>query len=273
MNTFDNQLNLRAHHPNFQTFIDHNNNESKRVRNQYKCYLNEPYGNDPLQSIDIFPSDTPGSPALVFIHGGYWRALDKASYSFVAEPFIKNNFSVFVLNYRLIPQVNMPTLIKDIDLAIQWIRNQASTYNANPNGITLSGHSAGGHLSLMSYLLSQDLRTSIRAICSISGVFDLHPIKDSYLNEVLQLDTDTVKTYSVSNHDLSVIKCPVLLSVGLDETSLFIKQSEKLYTANQHNENISYLELPHLNHYQAVHQLGEEHSPLTRFILEKGKFS
>lgn len=269
-NTFNQQLNLRARHPDFQTFIDQNNHESKRVREQYKCYLNEAYGDDPLQSVDVFPAAKPNAPALVFIHGGYWRALDKISYSFVAEPFIKNDFSVFVINYRLIPKVDMKTLVSDVINAIQWIRNKAEQYNTNPNCLVLSGHSAGGHLSLIAYLLKQNLRDSIKAICSISGVFDLQPISESYLNEVLQLDADTVDTYSLSNHHLTAINCPTLISVGLNETTLFIEQSEQLYTQNQHNPKLQYLELPHLNHYQTIHQLGDTQSSLTLFILKNG---
>jgi arylformamidase len=270
MNTFDQQLNLRARHPDFQTFIDQNNRESKRVREQYKCYLNQAYGDDPLQSIDVFPATQPNAPALVFIHGGYWRALDKVSYSFVAEPFIKNHFSVFVINYRLIPKVDMKTLVNDVINAIQWVSNKAEQYNANPDCLILSGHSAGGHLSFMTYLLEQNLRNSIKAICSISGVFDLQPIKESYLNEVLQLDADTVNTYSLSSYNLAAINCPMLISVGLNESTLFIEQSEQLYAQNQHTPQLQYLELPHLNHYQTIHQLANEKSSLTSFILKNG---
>ena len=273
MKTPENQLNLRVCHPNFQVFLDINENESERVRKNYTCFLDKKYGQEPLQTLDIFPSKVANSPILIFIHGGYWRGLDKKSYSFIAEPFVKNNLTVCVINYRLIPAVTMKTLIEDVSNAINWIIKEAHTYNGNPNKITLSGHSAGGHLALITYLINENLRANIKAICSLSGIFDLAPIKNSYLNETLLLSDNDVVDYSVLNKDLSVIKCPVLLSVGLNETDLFIEESKKLYDKNKSKALIQYYGYEGLNHYQIVHKLGEKQSPLVSFIFEKNNIS
>merc|ERR1711890_199749 len=105
----------------------------------------------------------------------------------------------------------------------------ASKYNGNPNQIFISGHSAGGHLALLTYLMNEGLRPSILGICSLSGIFDLGGIKNSYLNEVLQLNGKDVDSYSVSNKDLGVLKCPIYISVGSNETDFFIKESKILY--------------------------------------------
>ena len=271
--TPNNQLNLRLRHPDYQNFLDINENESRRIKKSYSCYLNQKYGEDALQTLDIFPANVRNAPILVFIHGGYWRALDKKSYSFVAAPFVANNISVCVVNYRLIPQVNMELLLDDVKEVITWIIRKATLYNGNADKVILSGHSAGGHLALMTYLMNKSLRSSIRAICSLSGIFDLAPIKNSYLNEVLQLDENDVENYSVSNKDLSDLKCPVLLSVGSDETDFFIDQSKDLYIKNRSVAPIEYYEYKQQNHYQIVHKLGQEDNPLVNFILEKAKKS
>jgi len=267
--TPNSQLNLRSRHPDYQKFLDINESESRRIRAQYNSSLNQPYGEAELQTIDVFPAKAANSPILVFIHGGYWRALDKESYSFVAEPFLKQNFTVFLVNYRLIPAVNMETQLKDIGDAIHWIQKEALCYNGDPNTLFLSGHSAGGHLALMAYLQNENLRPSIKAICSLSGIFDLTPIKNSYLNEELLLTDTDITVYSVSNKDLSVLKCPTLLSVGSEETEFFIEQSKGLYTNNKSLAPIEYLEYGNLNHYQIVHRLGHEGSPLVKFILDQ----
>ncbi len=268
MSTSDSALNLRLRHPDFQKFLDINESESKRIRAEYTCHLDQKYGEDKLQTLDIFPSNVKNSPILIFIHGGYWRALDKSSYSFVAEPFVKNNLTVCVVNYRLIPNVNMKTVLDDLQEVIHWIQQQAKRYNGNPNAITLSGHSAGGHLALLTYILNEHLRSAIQAICSLSGIFDLSSIKNSYLNEVLQLNESEVRDFSVSNKDLSVLKCPTLLSVGSGETDFFIEQSKSLYTENKSLAPLEYYEYPELNHYQIAHKLGQEDSFLVQFILE-----
>lgn len=269
MTTPENQLNLRARHPDFQVFLDFNERESRRVEEAYPCHLDIKYGPEALQSLDIFPAAGENSPILVFIHGGYWKALDKSSYRFIAAPYVENGISVFLLNYRLIPPVNMQMLLHDIRAGIEWIHSNARDYHANPDSIVLAGHSAGGHLALMAYLMNKHLRQSITAICSLSGIFDLKDIRHSYLNDVLQLDQSDVEAFSVSNKDLSLLNCPTLLSVGLDETDLFIEQSKALYTQHQSLAPLSYHEYPNLNHYQIVHTLGQEDSPLTQFILKQ----
>jgi len=262
---------VNTNNPDFQKYLDINENESRRVKERYTCHLDQKYGKDVLQTLDIFPSNISQSPILIFIHGGYWRALDKKSYSFVAEPFLKNNLTVCVVNYRLIPTVNMETVIGDIKESIHWIQKKSHQYNGDPNAIILSGHSAGGHLALMAYLNDESLRPSIKAICSLSGIFDLKPIKNSYLDEVLQLSENDINDFSVSNKDLSFLKCPTLLSVGAGETDFFIEESKDLYAKNKLSAPIEYVEYEQLNHYQMVHKLGKEDNSLVRFILEKSK--
>lgn len=269
--TPDNQLNLRSQHPDFQFFLDINESESERVRTSYKCHLNLEYGEAPLQTLDIFPSETPDSPILIFIHGGYWRTLDKSSYGFVAEPFIKNNITTCIINYGLIPSVDMEELVNDVQACMSWIQREAHKYNGKASQMILCGHSAGGHLALMTYLINEKLRPNILSICSLSGIFDLAPIKNSYLNEVLQLDEEAVKAFSISGKDLEALKCPVLLTVGSGETELFIEQSRSLHEKASEKATVEYYKYPELNHYQIVHKLGQEGNPITDYILKKCK--
>lgn len=268
MSTPREQLDLRARHPDFQRFLDINEGESRRVEREYRCVLEQPYGPDPLQRIDVFPAQTQGAPCLVFIHGGYWRALDKRSYHFVAEPFIQRGVAVFVLNYRLMPAVSMDELVGDIDAALSWIGREGHRFGADPGTMTISGHSAGGHLTLMAYLRNPELRPSIRALCSLSGLFELAPIRASYLDEVLQLTESDVASHSPARLDLSVVQCPTLLAVGLEETPLFIEQSQRSFENNRSNAAFEYLGCEALNHYQVVHELGRADSRITQFILE-----
>lgn len=267
MTTPEDQLNLRARHPDFQTLLDFNESESRKVEESYACHLDEKYGTAALQTVDIFPAVGENCPILVFIHGGYWKALDKKSYRFIAAPYVEKGTSVFLLNYRLIPSVNMQLLLEDIRDGIDWIRSNAHVYKADPNSMILAGHSAGGHLALMAYLRNEHLRKSITAICSLSGIFDLSVIRNSYLNDELQLDDNDVEAFSVGNKDLSLLNCPTLLSVGLDETDLFIEQSKALYEQHKSTAPLSYHEYANLNHYEIVHKLGQAGSPLTQFIL------
>ena len=248
------------------------------MRKLYKdqCSLDVPYGSDhPLQKMDIFPSAVPNSPILVFIHGGYWRSLDKTNYSFVAERFVESNVTVAVINYRLMPNVNMENLVKDVRDAVEWIQQHASKYNGNPSRIALSGHSAGGHLALLACLLCpSNLRYRICAICSLSGIFNLDPIRRSYLNdESLHLTEQDVENFSVSNNtDLSSINCPTLIAVGGGETSFFVNEAKQIAAkGRKDNPLFQYHEYDKLNHYEIVHLLGafcQDDDVMVPFLLK-----
>ena len=267
--TPESQLNLRARHPEFQTYLDFNEIESARIRGSYRCYLDERYGSDPLQSMDVFPAAQRNSPILVFIHGGYWKGLDKSSYSFVAEPFVESGVTVAVINYRLLPSVNMSELMNDVEMAIEWVQRESDRFNGAGNSIALSGHSAGGHLALISYLKNRSIASKVKALCCISGIYDLEPIRNSYLNEELQLQREDVTTYSVRNMDLSEIQSPTLISVGADETDFFIEESQELYKAAGSVAPVTYLESEARNHYQIVHGLGKKQDPMVEFLLKQ----
>jgi arylformamidase len=266
--TPDAQLNLRERHPDYQIFLDRNERESDRVRSQLSCTIDARYGDAPLQTFDIFPSERPNSPIFVFIHGGYWRGLDKASYSFTAERFVRNGCTACVINYRLLPVVKMQALVEDVQVSLATIRERAREYNGDPDHLILCGHSAGGHLAILAPLMNAAIRNSVQGICSISGLFDLEPIRNSSLNETLQLDAATARKFSPRHLDLSVIVCPVLLSVGASESEVFIQQSRDLFGVSQGLENFEYLECPGLNHYQMVHTLLEQEHRIPEFILK-----
>ncbi|CAB9523969.1 Kynurenine formamidase [Seminavis robusta] len=267
--TPDSELNLAARHPDRQTFLNINETESERVRNCHKCFLEVAYGEDPLQRMDIFPSPVVNSPILVFIHGGYWRSLDKKSYSFVAEAFVAKNVTVAVINYRLIPTVDMLRLLQDVKDSVEFIQKHATDYNGNPSQIALSGHSAGGHLALMTYLMNPSMQPSVPAICSLSGIFDLNAIRHSYLSDdTLQLSPDDVGQFSASNKDLAAVKCSTLIAVGGGETTFFVEESKKIAKARP---SFRYHEYDNLNHYQIVHLLGafQQDDVMIPFLLEK----
>ena len=170
------------------------------------------------------------------------------------------------------PSVNMTNLIQDVIQSIKFIHTHAVEYNGTTAKIALIGHSCGGHLAMLTYLMmsSSEIRSSISCICSLSGIFDLKPIQNSYLNiESLHLSNDDVQKYSVvqatpgdgtttttklSNKDGSLsssVHCPVMIAVGGGETKFFINESKKVSS----NNNFEYHEFESFNHYEMAHLL------------------
>ena len=271
--SFDEPFDLRARHPDFQEYFDRNNELSAEAVEALPCQLDIPYGNHPLQAVDYFPASQGHSPIVVFIHGGYWRALDKSAYRFIARPFHQAGCATCQVNYRLAPEVGLEEIVNDVIAALQSIENHATAINGNPRALYLSGHSAGGHLALIAAMRLQQandpLLSSIKGILSVSGLFDLDPIRQSFLNEDLQLDPATVAKFSPILNETFQTDIPMDFAVGASETEAFITQSRDINERMLANGNRSqFTLLPDLNHFNIVYELGKTDGVLTKRLLE-----
>lgn len=191
--TFDTEwlermYNNRARVPEHGAYFARWAAESARLRAEQRCRLDLPYGRGVNETLDIFPARRRGAPVLFFIHGGYWRSLDKSDHSFIAEPFIRQDVCVVVPNYALCPGTQAaPVTIPDIALqmarALAWTWRYIARYGGDPARITVAGHSAGGHLAAMLLAcrwteVGPDLPAqAARNALSLSGLFDLEPMR------------------------------------------------------------------------------------------------
>ncbi len=176
---------------------------STLARQGMACQLDQRYGQHPAMTLDVFPADTPGAPVLVFIHGGYWRALDKSDHSFVAPAFLQAGAAVVVPNYGLCPTVGMDEIALQCALALAWVWRHAASFGGDPSRIVVAGHSAGGHLAAMLLAcrwktLADDLPAQLlRGALSISGLFDLEPLRQTpFLQFDLKLTPTLVRRLS-----------------------------------------------------------------------------
>ena len=182
----DAQYNNRALVPDFADHLARWTLDSAQARTQ-PCTLDLAYGAGPSESLDIFPAagapPAGGAPVLVFLHGGYWRGLDKADHSFVAPPFTQAGACVVVPNYALCPAVTVPQIVLQMVQALAWTWRHVAEHGGDPNRITVAGHSAGGHLAAMLLACqwqrwAADLPTRlVRNALSISGLFELDSIR------------------------------------------------------------------------------------------------
>ena len=132
---------------------------------------------------------------LVYIHGGYWRALDKRDASFVAPPFVAAGALVVVPNYALCPAASIDEIVRQQRAALAWVWRHAAAHGGDPERIVVAGHSAGGHLAATMLAtdwpgvdpgLPADL---VKGALSLSGVFELEPLRHApFLAPDLQLD-------------------------------------------------------------------------------------
>jgi arylformamidase len=231
------------------------------------------YGPGPKETLDLFlPAGRPRG-TFVFLHGGYWRALDKSDFSFVAQPFVTQGHAVAVANYDLCPDVSIATIVDQCRRAVAWIAREGGAHGADGDRVVVGGHSAGGHLVAMLYLADWTragfAREPFAAGVSLSGVHDLAPLVQFSFNADFGLDdAEAARMSPVRAAPRS--GAPLVVAVGADETSEFIRQTRILWDAwpgNRPPGAVAPLIIPGRHHFSVVGDYADPASEITRATL------
>lgn len=220
-----------ARYPERQLVYDAIDHLSANVRATHACTLDVPYGGHPLERADLFMGRA-DAPLLVFIHGGYWRSMDKRAFAFVAGPFTKLGYSVAVLNYPLAPEIPLAGIVASVIRALCWLNDAGRAQLPRFSSIVLAGHSAGGHLAALaaaSFEGSGRVGSPVAGCACISGIFDLEPLMKTSLASRIGLTSDDVKT--LSPIALQPFDGWMILGVGEEETPGFIDSQTKRFAA------------------------------------------
>lgn len=263
--------NLRRRHPDHADHFAAWDAESERIRATLACTLDVRYGDGPNMTADLFPAAAAGAPIQVFIHGGYWRAMDKSSHSFPADGIVAAGGAAVSLNYALAPSVTLDTIVEQCRSAIEWIADNAGLLNGDPGRIFVSGHSAGGHLTAMMLCTDWSARGRpadlVKGGTPISGIFDLAPILETSINDDVRLDAEAAARNSPLHH-LPAAGAPVIAVVGAEETPAFLAQNRAFAEAwRTRGFAAEIMEVEGLHHFNVVTELGRPGSALTAAVL------
>lgn len=189
------------------------------------------YGSGPDEAVDVFPAGVPGAPVLVFIHGGYWRALSKEDFSFLAPAFNAAGVTLVVPDYALCPAVSVEHIARQMAAATAWAWHQAPQWGSDRARMAVAGHSAGGHLVAMMLScrwkqVDASLPPQILAGgLAVSGVFDMEPLRHApFLQADLQLTPASVARLSPAFFPRPR-GARLFAVVGGDESEEFIRQT------------------------------------------------
>lgn len=236
---------------------------SEAMRAAHPDFLDRQYGPRPRQRIDLFFASERNAPTLAYIHGGYWQANDKENYAYVCEGPLAQGVNVAVVEHTLTPHVTLSELVDEVRQAVNWLHKNLASFGADPSRIILSGHSAGGHLTAM--LLDSEL---VRYGISLSGLFDLQPIRLSYLNKNLCLDEAEAERNSPVR-GAKTARFPLLIAYGDAELAELQRQSvefaEVCGTRGFVNE---LLPVAGANHFTVVEALAKPSGSLARKLKE-----
>jgi len=234
---YDAQYNARAAIPEHPAILQSWFERSAQARAELPCVLDVAYGAAASETLDIFKPMVSGgrsagpAPVLVYIHGGYWRALNKRDQSFVASHFAEAGAVVVLPNYALAPAVTVKHIVLQLVQAVAWVYRHIGRYGGDRARIVVAGHSAGGHLAAMMLAcqwreVAGDLPAQVvQSALALSGVFELEPLRHApFLRQDLNLSRGEAALLSPA-----LMPAPahgrLAALVGGDESSEFQRQN------------------------------------------------
>jgi arylformamidase len=235
---------------------------SAAMRARYPGYLDLRYGPRERNRIDFLKVRDKG-PTLLFIHGGYWQTRAKEVFTVVAEGPMAHGINVALIGYTLAPDATLNQIVAEIHAGIGFLVAQLPALGGDGGGIVVSGWSAGGHLTSMA--LSHP---KVRAGMAISGIYDLEPIRASYLNEKLGLDE------AMSRRNSPVMQAggppkPLSLVVGAAELPLLRRQTADFAGHRaRFGLPVTYEEISGANHFTIMNEMISPSGRITALIRQ-----
>ena len=269
---YDAQYHTRAAIPEHPQILQHWTDASKATRGRLRGKLDLRYGEGTKETLDLFPAAQPNAPLLVYIHGGFWRALDKRDHSFVAEPFVAAGASVILPNYALAPYASITQIVQQMVKAVAWIWREAEALGVDRQRIALAGHSAGAHLAAM--LLACNWRDierrmpaqPLRGALALSGIYELEPLRHApFLAPDLQLTEATA--LQLSPAWMPAPAGPLLTLVGGEESAEFQRQNALIRERWGETAVPVCESVPGRNHMNVLHELADPAARAHRLAL------
>ncbi len=244
--------------------------------------LDVSYGPSAEETLDIYlpknaaDSTTGAMPVNVFLHGGYWYSRHKNDFRFLARGMVPSGAALVVVNYALVPSVDLDELVRQCRAAIAWTYRNATTFGGDSERIFVSGHSAGGHLTAMMMTTAWPAfedglaANVIKGGAALSGIYDLTPMPLGSMHDTLQFTPDQV----ARNSPIALTpatKAPLIVGVGGDESEEFLRQSQAF--AEQWGApgglECWMVTLDGINHFTILGEFADPKSVLTQTVLKQ----
>ena len=271
------QFNPRIAVPSANTYLENAAKAAAAAREQLasSSHLDLRYGTGAKQTLDILKGTSLGEPApvVLFIHGGYWRALDKDDHTHLALPFIDAGAIFLNLNYSLCPEVTVSTITNEVRTGLIWAAQQASAYGGDPDRIFLYGHSAGAHLASMmmaeTFPPTAMRSEQVRGLFAISGIYEPEVVRTLPLNEEIGLDAAEAARNDVLQR-VPRHAWPAIVAAGGDEPCGWVEQSRAFEALLlDHDIPVEFVIAEHCNHFSFLDILADSNHPLVSRMLQE----
>jgi acetyl esterase/lipase len=225
-----------------------------------QAHLDIPYGDGARQKLDLYPGQ-PGAPGLVFIHGGYWQRNTREAFAHYAQGLLAHGWSVALPGYTLAPEARLGQIVAEIGAALDLIARDGAAYGVT-GPLVVSGWSAGAQLAVM-----QLDHPAVAAGLAVSGVYELAPIRDTFLNGPLDLSDEDIAACSPLRHAPS--QKPLAIAYGTAELPALVHDSRALAARRTaaHAPG-ALLPIAGANHFSILDELRRPDGQLVRAALD-----
>ncbi|MBS7791082.1 alpha/beta hydrolase [Roseococcus sp. SDR] len=247
--------------PDAPSLIEERNQASAAFRGAHAKALDLPYGESQREQWDLYAGTNPQAPTLAFIHGGYWQRNRREDFAAMAEGALAMGWNVAICGYSLCPEVTLTRIVYQIHAALDWLAAHGAEHGlAGP--IVLTGWSAGGHLTALGAE-----HPAVTAAIAISGIFELGPIRDTYLNAALKLTDEELVELSPMRRP--VVQKPIAIAYGAAELPELCRQSRDFHRLRSEAQAPGPLwPIPGADHFRVLEALRRPDGALLRLAAE-----
>jgi arylformamidase len=253
---------------------------SELVRVRLGAPVRAAYGPTEVEKLDIYRARRAKAPTFVFIHGGAWLGGEAKNYADSAELFVNAGANFIVLDFIAIKEAggDLRVMADQVRRGVAWAYRNAATYDGDPERFYIGGHSSGGHLCGVTLVtdwpkdfgLPADM---IKGGLCMSGMYDLKPVRLSKRSSYVKFTDEMEQATSAQRH-LGLLRAPVVVTYGSEETPEFQRQSRDFAAAVQAaGKPVELVAAAGYNHFEIAESLGHPFGPNGRAALAMMKLS
>lgn len=236
-------------------WLDGTNALRKRVASENRRLIR--YGERERNQVELFLPQSPHPVSvLVFLHGGWWQEGSIDVVGFPAQTFLDAGIGWASIGYTLAPEATLHEIVLEVDAALAALVSQARD-RVDTSNLLLSGHSAGAHLAA-AHAVRVDLgaaQTRIASLLLLSGAYDLEPVQESYVNQLVRMSPEDAIALSPLRHGRPR-GLPITIAVGADETEEFVRNSRALHRAWSGGDAVTqFVEVSGRDHFDLLDEL------------------
>ena len=240
----------------------------------------EAYGPTEPEKLDIYKTKRPKAPIFVFIHGGAWLGGYAKDHAFPAEMLVNAGAHFVVLDFIAIGAANgdLTKMAEQVRRGIAWTYKNAASFGANPERLYIGGHSSGGHLCGVAMVTDwkKDFglpENIVKGGVCMSGMYDMKPVRLSKRGKYVHF-TDEMEDAMSSQRHLDLLRAPVVVTYGTNETPEFQRQNRDFAAAvKAAGKPVELIVGANYNHFEMEESVGHPYGPNGRAVLAMMKLS